>query len=91
MSCRRQVEPATMQDREHALVVAADVLEERVPKNTTARAVAELWQNRLDVHCAWHWPGVVRVTMNYSGALLAESQPGRPRELNRALFESART
>ena len=73
---------ATEAERVQALKVAADVLRVRQPCSQTL-CMVRIGPNVLDAHASWTWPGVVRVTLRYTGGLIAQSEPGRPYSLAR--------
>lgn len=68
-------------ERLAALRVAAASLQARYPM-TQCNVIVDQYVNRLDAHAAWCWPGVVRVTMRYTGQLIAQSLPGKPYSLD---------
>jgi len=41
--------------------------------------------NFLRAMAVFHWPGIVRVTLQSGGELMAESRPGQPYELNESI------
>ena len=68
-------------ERLAALETATNILQARQP---CTQAQCRIWvePNWLDALAEWRWPGVVRVTLRYTGALVAQSKPGKPRELD---------
>ena len=76
-----QVGGLTTAERALALRVGASVLRPRWP---TVQATCIVWigVNQIEAHAAMLWPGVVRVTSRHSGELIAQSQPGKPFDLD---------
>ena len=72
-------------ERVQALQIGASVLHDRWP---TLQASVVIWigPNQISAHAAVKWPGVIRVTMRYSGELVAQSLPGKPFKLDESLF-----
>jgi hypothetical protein len=67
-------------ERQLALEVAANVLLVRQPCFQSPCTVRR-GPNLLRAHAEWRWPGVIRLTLQASGELIAQSEPGRPFEL----------
>lgn len=74
---------ATMCERAEALRAAAGMLHARHPKNQCYCRV-RLGPNEFDAHAVAQWAGVVRLTMRYSGELIAQSLAGKPFEIDAA-------
>ena len=77
MSAGFSVAHASNDERVQALQIGAAVLRSRWP-NVQADCIVSCGPNMLNAHAAMGWPGVVRVTMSFSGKLLAQSLPGHP-------------
>jgi hypothetical protein len=74
---------ATKLEREQALKRAAHALFARQPK-PQADITVVLGPNDLHAHAAWLWPGVVLVTLRWTGDVIARSKPGQPYVLDPA-------
>ena len=68
-------------ERDAALRVGATMLRDRFP-TVNCHAIVFCGPNVFDAYVSFNWPGVVRVTMRYTGALIAQSLPGRPFEID---------
>lgn len=74
---------ASRDERTQALAIGASVLQARWP-NVQATCHVGVGPNTLQAHAVFEWPGVVRVTLLYTGELVAQSLPGRPFDLDAA-------
>ena len=72
-------------ERVQALQIGASVLHDRWP---TLQASVVIWigPNQLSAYAVMQWPGVIRVTIRYTGELVAQSLPGKPFDLDESLF-----
>lgn len=64
-------------DRQAVLNIAADVLKAAQPASV-ATVSFRRGPNVYMARAEWRWPGIVRVTMKYTGQVLALSKPGHP-------------
>ena len=76
---------ADKSERVQALQIGASVLHDRWP---TLRAAVVIWvgPNQHSAYAVVQWPGIIRVTIRYTGTLVAQSLPGKPFELDESLF-----
>lgn len=81
MSAGFSVAHTSNDERVQALQIGASVLRARWP-SVQADCIVRCGPNRLSAHAAMEWPGVVRVTLGFSGELLAQSLPGQPFKLD---------
>lgn len=72
---------ADRDERVQALQIGASVLHDRWPQ---LQAAVLIWigPNQHHAYAALKWPGVIRVTLRYTGRLVAQSLPGKPFELD---------
>jgi len=76
---------ATTEERRGALQAGAGVLAQAYPLRTQMRLQIRVGPNFLRAMAVFHWPGIVRVTLQSGGELMAESRPGQPYELNESI------
>ncbi|WP_395699937.1 hypothetical protein [Aquabacterium sp.] len=76
--------------RSAALVTAYSVVREQWPRTQVYCTVRGEGPNVLDATAAFHLPGILRVTLRYSGELIAQSRPGQPTVLDTSLFPDDR-
>jgi hypothetical protein len=69
-------------ERWKALQRGASALQTVYPTKTQVSIYVELQPNTLSALAVFLWPGVVRVVLSHNGALVAQSKPGKPFELN---------
>ena len=81
MNAGFSVARASNDERVQALQIGASVLRSRWP-SVRADCIVRCGPTVFSAHAAMEWPGVVRVTLRFSGELLAQSLPGQPFKLD---------
>jgi len=64
-----------------AMRIGADALKARYPA-PHCDVIVRYEGDLHDAHAQWVWPGIVRVTLRYTGKFVVESMPGKPYTLN---------
>ena len=73
---------ATPTERRKALQRGASALQTVYPTKTQMSIYVDLPPNTLSALVVFLWPGVVRVVLSHKRALVAQSKPGEPFELD---------